>query len=789
MRLKRLVGMLAGLAFFPMAGAADNLVVARGVSYSGSPTYLSDLAGRFRDNGGPLSPYGSHFGLKAEVGDLGFAGVLHFACATGRTILDYSRTGLMAVSRVELAVDGRPVAEAQERRIRFEYYGWVEEARFEDLQGEARVCFLGIDQYLIGVRLTNSAARARRAALVLRFRQGGRELTALKSGVGDAVVFRFSVQPTLWKGENYLAAVGDRGLELSKEAGGFCLSSPEFTLSPAASAWSWYIFAYSPESREEAVSLADKARSGFAGPEAAYQTMQKRRDELFARLPPPHLPADDHDSLDLYLMAATALENALYAPRGKMKYWACVPTKVHYNWFWLWDSGFQALGYSEFMPDMARQVILSVFRMQQPDGFIAHMEDEREEPLTPHSQPPVFGFSAPKVLERDPHAPDQLEFKRTMYDKGKLFLGWWKKHRDVNRNGLFEYLSQDEGGWDNSPRADYVPKLVFISYYGFLGELLGGKLKPLDNVDLNSWIYLYYRAMAEWADDLGRPEEARTWREEARNLAGRIDEFLWDPQAQCWLDGFNRLGSKKYERFPVLTPHIWFPAFAGATRDEKKARAVIEKHLLHPAEFFGRYPIPVVAYNDPHYDRKKSGWLSSIWMVTAYSALQTLFRFGYEAEAQELRARLLAMMAGQKDNLKGIYETYDSETGQYKNEFSDGGYASFQFGWSSAFTLEMILERYQEERFIFADTTAIAGFIRRAEDFATREPFYRLVAGRDLPRVQMKSGDLRPLLEAATVKIKLEDPYSAVPRSNFQVFIKGRPFTLELGREYTLELP
>ena len=38
-----------------------------------------------------------------------------------------------------------------------------------------------------------------------------------------------------------------------------------------------------------------------------------------------------------------------------MSGWGAVPTKVHYNWFWLWDSGLQAVGLSEFDPAAAEE--------------------------------------------------------------------------------------------------------------------------------------------------------------------------------------------------------------------------------------------------------------------------------------------------------------------------------------------------------------------------------------------------------------------------------------------------
>jgi hypothetical protein len=214
---------------------------------------------------------------------------------------------------------------------------------------------------------------------------------------------------------------------------------------------------------------------------------------------------------------------------------------------------------------------------------------------------------------------------------------------------------------------------------------------------------------------------------------------------------------------------------------------VIEKHLLNPEEFFGKYPIPIVAYNDPAFDITKQGWTASIWLVTAYSALEALWRFGYEDEAAELRERLLSMMADQ-DGMKGIYETYNPETGKYKDQYSTGGYASAQFGWSSAFTLEMILERFQEERFVFADTARIRGFIRRAEDFSTRDAFFRIEAGQDVPRLTLESVDGAPLLHASAVRLKLSDPYATQEGKSFKVWVKGKESEVELDKDYTIEL-
>jgi len=780
---------MVSLIAFLIAGSAlgQELSLTPGVTFSGAPTYISQFPEAFRDNGGPLSPYGSHIGLKADVESKAFAGVLHFACATGKNVLDYSRTGLFAISSISFKKNGELVSQADQRKIQFAYYGWQEQAEFKDFSALAYVHFLGLDQYVISVRVENKSGKDLKLFPLLNLSKKGKSFSFQKSNPADPAVFKFTVQPTTTTGENYLALAANNlgGISLAPVRGGFEGGGQELNLAPGERKWFSYIFGYEPDSAEQAQALVAEAGKDFQSAESAWEKMISETDQFFNSLPRPHLNLGKKEYLELYLMAATALDNALYAPRGNMKYWGCVPTKVHYNWFWLWDSGFEALGYSEFKPEMAREVIQAIFQAQRNDGYIAHMEDERAKPITPHSQSPVFGYSGVQILERYPEDPGSMQFKKEMYEKGKLYLDWWKRARDQNHNGLFEYLSQDEGGWDNSPRMNYVAPGPFINYVGSLGEVIAFKLRPLDNADLNPWVYFYYEAMAKWADDLGKPEEAKDWRAEANALAAKTDEILWDAECGCWLDTYGRKGN--YTHFKVLTPAIWFPAFAGATLDEQKARTVIEKHLLNPAEFFGKYPIPVVAYNDKYFDNSIPGWKSRIWMFSAYSALETLFKFGYETEAAELRERLLSMMADQ-GGMKGIFETYDPITGSYLNQKPTSGYASIQFGWSSAFTMEMILERYQRQRFIFDRDSRIQGFIREAQDFSSRSDFYRIKAGLAVPKLELQSADGSPLLKAKSIKLKLTDPYQELKEKSFQVWIKGKPDQMDLEREYQIKL-
>ena len=753
-------------------------------SFAGAPTYLSEFQDNFRDNGGPLSPFGSHVGIKLCQENVGCAAAHHYACGTGQHVFDYSMTGLFGTSWLTFKRDAQEQP-LQARHVQFDYFGWLELATYPGFRVAVCTHFVRLNEYQLVVEIENQLAETQQLAPSFHF-QGQARKIAFQDGPPNTFDIRFRVMPTILGGGCALRFGCSQGgvFQAGGRQGQFTMSS--LTIPACASRVFTIQFKFAFD--EPPAPDLDMALSpDLMGVQTAWQQVQVQRRGWISLLPAPHISLADEPARDLYACAALAVEQALYARRGKMQYWGCVPNKVHYNWFWLWDTGFNSIGYSEYRPDLAMETVLNMFSIQAQDGFIAHMSNDRLAALTRHSMAPVFGFTTPFILQRCPPGQERRQFLEIFYRQSVKFLAWWEKRRDNNHNGLLEYLSVDESGGDNSPRAGYVPKIIFINYFGYLGELIASKTRPLDSADLNAWMYQYETAMAGWAAELGYSSEVSAWQQKAHALAEKIDQVLWDEPAGCWLDAYMVRGGKERRHFRTLTPWIWFPAFLGATRSETKARRVIEQHLLNPNEFFGPYPIPSVAYNDPDFDPTVPGWTSSIWMPLAYSALVTLFQFGYTDEARELKNRLVTMLLNQGDR-KGVFETYDPLTGKYKNQYSNGYYCTFQYSWSGAFIMEMLLDRHEERRFLFPATHSIQGFIRQAVDFASRQDFYRVECGRDAPWMSLESLDGQPLLQTAKIRLQVEDPYHAFSQESFVIWIKGRSFTVPLAQPQELSL-
>jgi hypothetical protein len=70
----------------------------------------------------------------------------------------------------------------------------------------------------------------------------------------------------------------------------------------------------------------------------------------------------ERDKSDAVLkLAAWALQNSLYFPRGKMRGWGSVPAKVYFPFIWGWDTPQHVLGLSEWNPRKAGDVLLTQF--------------------------------------------------------------------------------------------------------------------------------------------------------------------------------------------------------------------------------------------------------------------------------------------------------------------------------------------------------------------------------------------------------------------------------------------
>jgi len=606
------------------------------VAYDGYPLYAESLT-----TGGPMSDFGSHFGIKTNLSGNKFMKLSHYSCLT-------ANNGMF--SHTWLQVNGK---EADSREVHFNPFYVEERAGFGAIEAKARAYFTDTDTLILEgqlnrkaeIRLMNDIGNSScREFMVDECSIEGRDLF----GVFDSV----EIKPPQVREELLNTSLGETTHV-------YRVTMPSFL--PRSEVEDFFIIMGYGTSRIEATRNCLDGYVSVMREGSPFERIEKDWNDFLASV-----NTDETGHETLVDMALTALRMNRYAPRNAMSLNCSVPSKVHFNFFWGWDTALQALGANFFNSTLAMEYLYTQFEGMKDNGMLCHMVDDSLEPVSNITQPPVQYYAIDAIYEKT----GNTTFLDDMYEQSERYLDWFLSERDANGNGLLEYMAPDESGWDDSPR-------FVIGDPGYIGSVP----VTVDAVDLNVIVSEYMRYMSVWAEDLGYVKESTAWKEKSRELGARIDELMWNESEKAWLDLDNG------RQVNILTPAIWYPCFT--TDNETRARAVIEEHLLNEEEFFGRYPIPTVAYNSPYYNHEREGhyWMGQIWLVTSYSALKALEHYGYEKEANELMARTLNMMEGKG----GIYENYDALNGDVG--WGSGGVGEpscFQFGWSSALVLEML---------------------------------------------------------------------------------------------------
>lgn len=458
-----------------------------------------------------------------------------------------------------------------------------------------------------------------------------------------------------------------------------------------------------------------------------------------------------------------------------------MPSKTHYNHFWVWDSAFHALAVSEYSPLDARAHLDALFRAQlgsgDEAGMIPNHVDEAggAEPIglpgyaDLYSQAPAFGLSLRPVFERTTRSEDDRAWLKRMYDGSGLFIDWWFRRRDKDGDGMPEVNGGWEDGADNSPR---FTEIWGDSIVARLPALESDPRPRLNAVDIAAFLYVYEVEQARIAEALGELEQAAAWRDRARAFAEKIeaDGSFWDPERGGYYD-YVRGASGRQRFVKANTPVTWFPLFAGTTKDPARVERLVAT-ITDPAKFWGPHGIPSVAFDDATFDAHEY-WRGPVWLNYGYLTAIALYRYGYDDEAQALKQRLLETST----RPDGHWEYYDSKTGE--------GINAYQYGWSGALYMELLRDRHQAEAFdVSRAQPALSreGFIQRLTRLSDGQDLVLIeaVGTSQLPRSVITSE--QPLFTGAPVTLSFADPWATLGTGELQLRLPSfQRAKLELG--------
>ena len=319
-----------------------------------------------------------------------------------------------------------------------------------------------------------------------------------------------------------------------------------------------------------------------------------------------------------------------------------------------WDTFFNALLSSIEDLEISEANIKAILSELTPRGVIPNVISVKEVSLD-RSQPPVGAYIVWKIYK--------LSLDKSLlqwaYPRLKKHHEWWFSARDGNKDGLLEWGSDPigrsqwrytlqaakfESGLDNSPMYDEVE---------FVKEV---NTMNLVDVGLNSLYALNAWALAQIARELGLEEDVNRFQREYEEMKKRINDSLWSEDEGLYL---NRFWSGEFSN--RRSPTCFYPLIAGVP-DERRARIMVEKHLLNSKEFWGEFVIPSISRDDPAF-KDQNYWRGRVWGPMNFLVYEGLKRYGFDEVAHEFARKSVALFMKEWIEEGHYHENYNAITG------------------------------------------------------------------------------------------------------------------------------
>lgn len=361
----------------------------------------------------------------------------------------------------------------------------------------------------------------------------------------------------------------------------------------------------------------------------------------------------------------------------------------------MWDSCFHAIAWRWVDPVMAQDELLSLVSRQVVEGVDAGMiphcnywrgggdwlwgQDDR----SAITQPPLVGVAALLVYEKS----RDRAFLEAIYPPLLAYHDWFDRRRDLDGDGLVTLIHPWEAGGDALPRWDRAMgfelglfsheagrdarlKLAHIvtEHHGDARALAENGWYSVEPMDYNAIRAADMEALAEIAHILGKPDDAAMWRRRLEMIRSAFQAKMIIDERPYDLDGSD-------ER-PILQDSAGqFVTLFGGLPTPRQAEILVER--LQQARFWTPFPITTTPTDAPTF-APDTYWRGNVWPCINWLVYKGLRRYGYDALADELAGRSLALL-----EQSGFWEYYHPITG--------AGLGGNTFSWS-AVMVDMVAE-------------------------------------------------------------------------------------------------
>lgn len=411
-------------------------------------------------------------------------------------------------------------------------------------------------------------------------------------------------------------------------------------------------------------------------------------------------------------------ENMIKEERdSKQRFHYTKPSPERYPFQFFWDTCFHvfiltALGDHK----MAKEHIISLFAMQEENGFVGHMiywdrlkpgrladyfqskpklKNFFQSHMSSLLQPPLAAQAVARIYE----ASGDGEFLKQMLPKLKAYYRWLAKNRDFGGDGLLTIISPFESGMDWKPTYDVVVnfpekkadwrlflKVVWVDFRNYLNNYNLKKIYKkgyflVKDVGFNTIYAQNLNALANLCEKMEDPDSGE-FSTLAKKVTRSIFNVMYDEKDIAFYDVYG----KENIKIKISTPTIFYPV---VLKDipEGISKKVMDTHFFNSEEFDTPYPIPSVAKSHPAFNPGESMyiWRGPTWIVNNWFLHEFLLEKGYRKESKRLI-----------QSIKQLIEK--SGFREYYNPFTGEGYGARDFTWAGL-VVDMIQMEENEKEF------------------------------------------------------------------------------------------
>jgi hypothetical protein len=124
------------------------------------------------------------------------------------------------------------------------------------------------------------------------------------------------------------------------------------------------------------------------------------------------------------------------------------------------------------------------------------------------TKPPFQGFAWEYLENR--YGPDKITKAHCekLFEPMRKWVNWWRTFRDIDGNGIVDYVHADESGWDDSS--------IF------------SKGMPIETPDSSAFLILMLEMLSKMARKLGKNDEADSYMADAKKMLDDLVKIFWN---------------------------------------------------------------------------------------------------------------------------------------------------------------------------------------------------------------------------------------------------------------------